>query len=158
MPIDPRTLPPWAQKQIVAKLAARNAEKKAAITEKPQETERQKPRKYRNTPTEHIAAGGKMLKFDSKREAARFSELLAQLHAGEISDLRLQPEFTLIEAYTTPSGERVRAERYKADFSYRRNGELVVEDVKSPATKTKVYAIKRKQVLDKYGISITEVM
>ena len=38
------------------------------------------------------------------------------------------------------------------------NGELVVEDVKSPATRENgVYIIKRKLMLQKYGIRIKEV-
>ena len=80
------------------------------------------------------------------------------LRRGEISDLRVQPEFTMIEAYTTPDGERVRALRYRADFSYRRNGELIVEDVKSAATRTRVYLNKRKMMQEKYGITVREVM
>lgn len=98
------------------------------------------------------------LKFDSKKEARRYDALVMLLRRGEISDLRVQPEFTLIEAYTTPDGERVRAMRYRADFSYRRGGELIVEDVKSAATRTRVYINKRKLMQEKYGITIREVM
>ena len=97
------------------------------------------------------------LKFDSKKEARRYDALVMLLRRGEISDLRVQPEFTLIEAYTTPDGERVRAMRYRADFSYRRGGELIVEDVKSAATRTRVYIDKRKMMQEKYGITIREV-
>lgn len=98
------------------------------------------------------------LKFDSRKEARRYDALMLLLRRGEISDLRVQPEFTLIEAYTTPDGERVRAMRYRADFSYRRGGELIVEDVKSAATRTRVYLNKRKMMQEKYGITIREVM
>ena len=97
------------------------------------------------------------LKFDSRKEARRYDALVVLQSSGEITDLRVQPEFTLIEAYTTPDGDRVRAMRYRADFSYRRGGELIVEDVKSPATRTRVYLNKRKMLLDKYGITVTEV-
>ena len=98
------------------------------------------------------------LKFDSRKEARRYDALVLMLRKGEISDLRVQPEFTLIEAYTMPGGERVRALRYRADFSYRRNGELIVEDVKSAATRTRVYLNKRKMMQEKYGITVREVM
>lgn len=98
------------------------------------------------------------LKFDSKKEARRYDALVLLLRSGKISDLRVQPEFTLIEAYTTPDGERVRALRYRADFSYRRGGELIVEDVKSAATRTRVYINKRKLMQEKYGITVREVM
>ena len=87
----------------------------------------------------------------------KYHALVVLQSRGEIADLRVQPEFTLIEAYVTPDGERVRAMRYRADFSYRRGGELIVEDVKSPATRTRVYLNKRKMLLDKYGITVTEV-
>ena len=97
------------------------------------------------------------LKFDSRKEARRYDALVVLQSRGEITDLRVQPEFTLIEAYTTPDGDRVRAMRYRADFSYRRVGELIVEDVKSQATRTRVYLNKRKMMLDKYGITVTEV-
>ena len=40
--------------------------------------------------------------FDSQKEAARYDQLMLRLCAGEIRDLKLQPEFTLQEAFTTP--------------------------------------------------------
>ena len=59
--------------------------------------------KYRNKKT---TVNG--ISFDSQKEAARFQELLLMQEAGEITGLRLQPEFTLQEAFTTLQGERVR--------------------------------------------------
>ncbi len=151
MGISINDLGPYAQKQVLEQLA-QNAQKRA-------QEKQQGQRKYNNTPTERNATEGKKLRFDSLKEAARFDELMLLLKAEKICDLRLQQEFTLIEAYTTPDGKRVRAERYKADFTYyRENGEFVVEDVKGgKATQTKVYAIKKKQMLEKYGIEITEI-
>lgn len=95
--------------------------------------------------------------FDSEKEARRFGELKLLLRAGEIKNLKLQQDFTLQEAYTAPDGERVRAIRYVADFTYEENGELVVEDVKSKATKTRVYEMKRKLLREKYGVKVREV-
>ena len=97
------------------------------------------------------------IKFDSKKEARRYDALLVLLKTGEITDLKIQPEFTLIEAYTKPDGERVRALRYRADFSYRRGGVLIVEDVKSPATRTRTYLDKRKLMREIHGIDVKEV-
>jgi hypothetical protein len=97
------------------------------------------------------------LKFDSQKEARRYDALVVMLRAGEITDLKVQPEFTLIEAYTTPEGERIRAMRYSADFSYRQNGEMIVEDVKSPATRTRSYLDKRKLMREIHGIDVREV-
>ena len=81
----------------------------------------------------------------------------------------MQVDFTLQEAYTDGEGHRVRAIRYRADFTYEKvrgdpwteyNGSfwvLVVEDVKSRATKTKTYAVKRKMMKERYNIDIQEV-
>lgn len=108
--------------------------------------------KYHNVVT---AVDG--IRFDSKKEAARYRALMAMLQAGAIRDLKLQPEFTLIEAFKMPDGTQVKAERYRADFSYVQDGELIIEDVKSPATrKNRVYINKRKQMADK-GYKIMEV-
>ena len=97
------------------------------------------------------------LNFDSKKEARRDDVLVLLLKSGEITDLKIQPEFTLVEAYTKPDGERVRALRYRADFSYKRDGVLVVEDVKSAATRTRTYLDKRKWMREIHGIEITEI-
>ena len=114
--------------------------------------------KYRNTPTERVTASGAVLRFDSQKEARRYDHLTLRQQAGEIHDLRLQVDFTLQEAYTDQEGRRVRAIRYRADFTYReRDGGLVVEDVKSRPTRTKEYSIKKKMLKDRFGIDITEV-
>jgi hypothetical protein len=155
MGIDVSQLSPWAQKQIAQKLAAQNLAKQIQA----EVQEEKKRSKYNNQPAERNADGNKTIKFDSKKEATRFDELMLLLKAGKIRDLRLQPQFTLQEAYTTPEGERVRAIRYNADFSYidTEADRLVVEDVKSKPTKTKVYAMKKKMLRDKFGITITEI-
>ena len=41
------------------------------------------------------------IRFDSQKEARRYDELMVMLRAGIISDLRLQPQFTLQESYIT---------------------------------------------------------
>ena len=97
------------------------------------------------------------LRFDSQKEARRYDELMVMLRAGIISDLRLQPQFTLQESYVTETGERIRAIRYTADFSYKFGGKLVVEDVKSKPTRTKEYLRNRKFMRSKFGIEIQEV-
>ena len=130
-------LSPAAQEQVARKLGQAMASK----------------RKYHNEP---VTVNG--IRFDSRKEARHFRDLLALLRTGAIEDLKLQPEFTLQEAYTTPEGVRVRAIRYRADFSYKRGGELVVEDVKSRATMTREYEIKKKLMLDRFGVTIREVL
>ncbi len=110
-----------------------------------------------------MTPAGKVLRFDSQKEACQYDELLVMLHAGTIRELRLQVDFTLQEAYTDSEGKRVRAIRYKADFTYWKQDEksawvrYVVEDVKSRPTRTKEYMMKRKMMKDHYGIDIQEV-
>lgn len=142
-------LPPKYQAQALAKLA-KQAKRKNAEPQQPARS------KYGNVKTERGD-----LHFDSKKEACRFDELAEELAAGTIKDLRLQVEFTLQAAHTTPDGKRVRAIRYLADFTYYRdtggNWEYVVEDVKSKPTRTRVYLMKKKMMADRLGLDITEI-
>lgn len=92
--------------------------------------------------------------FDSIREASRYKELKHEESVGLIHGLKRQVKFVLIPAH---KGE-IRKERactYIADFTYYRDGELIVEDVKG--VRTDVYKIKRKLMLDIYGVEIREV-
>lgn len=95
--------------------------------------------------------------FDSKHEAERYMELKLLERGRAISDLTLQPSFVLQEGYTSPSGKKVRPITYIADFMYTEGGKTVVEDAKSPATKTQVYRLKKKIFEYKYGIEVREV-
>ena len=89
--------------------------------------------------------------FDSKKEARRYADLKILEKAGEISHLQLQPKFRLLDGFKH-NGETIRPINYFADFSYiDTEGNEVVEDVKSKATKTPVYSIKKKLFLNKYG-------
>lgn len=93
------------------------------------------------------------IKFDSKKEARRYDELKALESDGKISELRRQVKFELIPKQV---GERPTC--YYADFTYIQNGELVVEDVKSPVTRENgTYIIKRKLMLYVHNIRIREV-
>ena len=100
------------------------------------------------------------LELASKREAARYVELLAMQRAGEIYELDCQSAFELIPAQLAPSGRKERRVTYVADFAYYRvsDGRRVVEDVKSPVTaKLPAYIIKRKLMLQVHGIEVAEV-
>lgn len=94
------------------------------------------------------------IEHDSKKEAARWQELNLMLRARLIEDLQRQVRFELI-----PKQDGERACTYIADFVYidRKTGEKVVEDVKSPATRTEAYRIKRKLMLLVHGIRIKEI-
>lgn len=92
--------------------------------------------------------------FDSKKEAARFCELRLLERAKAISDLQLQPKFEIQPEYIK-NGKKVRAIYYIADFSYKENGRLVVEDVKGK--RTKEYLLKKKLVEYRYDFTIKEI-
>ncbi len=105
--------------------------------------------------------------FDSQKEAARYDQLVLLLRAGKIRNLKIQPQFTLQESYISSDGDRVMAIRYTADFSYERaaapdcNGTVwwlkTVEDVKSRASKTEAYEIRRRLLQERFGITLVEV-
>ena len=95
--------------------------------------------------------------FDSQKEAVRYQELLLLQRAGQIFNLQRQVPFVLIPKQERNGKVVERAVVYKADFVYNENGEDIVEDVKSEATKTKEYIIKRKLLLWQFGIRIREV-
>lgn len=68
------------------------------------------------------------IRFHSKAEARRYSELRLLERAGEITGLKLQERFDMII-------EGVLICRYHADFSYSdRSGQRIVEDVKGVLT------------------------
>lgn len=147
---DIQRLGPDAKAQIVAKAAVDLAKKQS---------------KYGNVKTPRTMENGTEYTFDSKREAARFDELMLLLKAGKVRNLKLQPHYTLIAPCILPNGEKVKREEYVADFEYEEiamTADLsalvwvpVVEDVKGK--RTDMYLRKRNQMLDKYGITVREV-
>lgn len=96
--------------------------------------------------------------FDSKKEANRWCELKLMEKAGIIGNLERQVPFRLIPTQKDSKGKVLEREVvYYADFIYTQDGGWVVEDVKSSATRTKEYIIKRKLMLQVHGIRIREV-
>ncbi len=102
-----------------------------------------KARKYRNEP---VTVDGQ--RFASKKEAARYQELLLMQRAGEIRDLVCQWRYPL-------EVNGVHVCFYVADFVYTtREGQSVVEDCKG--MRTPVYKLKAKLMFGVYGIKIKE--
>ena len=102
-------------------------------------------RKYRNKP---VTLDG--LRFDSKKEAARYSELKILESCGTIKDLRLQVKFSIC-----PKGPGVKGGRERCDIAdgvyTTMDGDKVIEDTKSDATrKDKTYRLKKQLVQVKY--------
>lgn len=109
--------------------------------------------------------------FDSKKEANRFRELQLLERAGKITALQRQVKYVLIptqrefsneiykkgahQGHFKPGKVLEKECSYIADFSYIQDGAYVVEDTKG--VRTEVYKIKRKLMLERYGIQIREV-
>jgi hypothetical protein len=105
-------------------------------------------RKYGNQPTEVDGH-----RFDSKKEAARYSLLRSIQASGGIRDLEVHPRFPLV-VHGQDCGT------YVADFAYvvTQSGERVVEDVKSAATRAlPTYRLKRRLLWALYGLTVQEV-
>lgn len=101
------------------------------------------------------------ISFDSRREANRWYELKMLERAGEIKNLRRQVKYELTPAFRDYNGKVFeRPSSYIADFVYEQIlpmglTKTVVEDVKG--YRTGEYKLKRKMMMDKYGIRIKEV-
>lgn len=102
------------------------------------------------------------IEFASRKEANRYSELKLKERAGLISDLKLQVKYELVPTQYYHDGSCARAITYYADFEYKNEyGETVVEDVKGykdpSSVAYRVFTIKKKLMLYRYDITITEV-
>lgn len=167
---DLNSLPERFRKQVEAQVRDQRIDRTARVMARFVTEEKGKAeaaaegkRKHHNHPTSRTLPNGTEHTFDSRKEAARYDELVLLSKAGVIRDLRLQPQFTLKESYITAHGDRSRAVTYRADFSYEEWGEdgawhLVVEDVKGPSTKKdKTYRMKVKLMQDMKHITVREV-
>lgn len=96
------------------------------------------------------------IKFDSKKEAARWMDLQLLERAGEISDLKRQVKVELMGQHRPLYTRTGRKMKYVADFTYidKSSEVLVIEDVKG--FKTREYEVKR-AILQAMGLEIREV-
>ena len=130
---------------------------------------KQLPKKARQFNEKTVVCGKQ---FDSKWEADRYLQLLYLEQQGVIRDLQTQKRFELIPAVREPDtvGKRggvkqgkviERAVYYIADFVYLKDGQTVVEDAKgyrdTSSAMYKVFIIKRKLMLWRYGLHVKEV-
>jgi hypothetical protein len=109
--------------------------------------------------------------FDSQKEANRFRELQLLERAGKITALQRQVKYVLIptqrefsneiykkgahQGHFKPGKVLEKECSYIADFAYIQDGAYVAEDTKG--VRTEAYKIKRKLMLERYGIQIREV-
>jgi hypothetical protein len=112
-----------------------------------QQEQKKKLSKYRNRKTEYMG-----IHFASQKEKNRYQELLLLERAGLIKNIELQPRYDLVV-----NGHKLGF--YRGDFRYEdvATDSVILEDVKSPATKTAVYQLKKKLVKALYGVDIVEV-
>lgn len=161
MGIDIDQLSPAAQKQALAKLMELERRKAAAAMPKVEPKE-EPQRKLHEQKVQGTLIDGTPVTFDSKREQARYGELVLMQKAGEISDLQYQVRFDLIPSQVRDDGKKERGIYYIADFVYRdKDRKLAVEDSKgyrnpSSAAYAK-FVIKRKLMLWVHGITVKEV-
>ena len=111
-----------------------------------------KQNKYKNKKVEYDG-----IKFDSIKEKANWIKYKLLEQSGEIHDLQRQIKWELIKTFKL-NGKTYRSTYYISDIQYYdKEGKLHVIDVKSPATRTQVYKLKKKLMAWKYGIEIEEV-
>jgi len=106
--------------------------------------------KYNRAPKEERiwTDGDTSICFDSKGERRRWEELLILWRAGQITDLRRQVEYVLVN---DPPYFRL---CYVADFVYVENGKTIVEDFKG--FRSREYLQKRRLMRERHGITIRE--
>lgn len=112
------------------------------------------------------------ISFDSKKEMQRYLVLKEAQDKGFISNLELQPSFELIPKITEKIIRHLKTKdkieekfiqhpiTYTADFSYKKDGILVVEDVKAspkPYAIDEVFKLKEKLFRWKFGFSLRRV-
>lgn len=111
-------------------------------------------RQFRSQPKSKYGAQKTVVngvKYDSKHEALRSTELEYLQNIGVISDLKRQEKFLLQEGFIDRDGNKIRPIYYVSDFTYTRDGQKIIEDAKSIATrKIPVYQLKKKIMLYKY--------
>ncbi len=105
--------------------------------------------KYHNKKCEY-----KGLKFDSLKERNHYIVLEHLEKTNQIKDLKRQVKFELQPSFKL-NGKTIRAINYIADFTYLKDGVLVVVDTKG--FRTKDYLLKKKMFQYKYGMDIVEV-
>lgn len=166
MSIDISRLGPAAQKQVREKLAALEKAKQEAGAVNPPPAPEKRTNKLNAQKTDGYA---------SKKEAERAAELRWLEQAGKIRDLKEQVKFVLIPPKYEEiprigkQGKPIKPKRrcierglfYIADFVYIdcETGHTVVEDVKGykGGATYRVFAQKRKMMLEIYGIKVVEV-
>ena len=106
--------------------------------------------RYNVSPVQERTLDG--IVFASKKEMNRYAELKLSVRAGLISDLELQPEFKV-------SINNIHYCTYTADFKYIKDGQCVIEELKSSGTvKDAAYRLRKKAAELFHGIKIEVIV
>ena len=82
----------------------------------------------------------KGIRFDSKKELNRYLILEQMQMKNYISELEIHPVYPLLV-------NGIKIGRYTADFKYKnKDGEEIIEDVKSKITRTRDYILRKKDI------------
>ena len=99
------------------------------------------------------------IKFDSRAEADRYTVLRVMEKTGKIYGLECHPRWEIIPKQEVQGHRNFQAAHYTADFKYYKDGQMIVEDVKSTYTReAEDYKLRRKLMLLVHGIYVTEVI
>lgn len=90
------------------------------------------------------------VRFQSSLEARAYRILKLWETAGAISDLRLQPSFTLQEFFKDSTGKSVNPIKYSADFRFYDNTNHVLRYIDAKGFVTKAFSKSMKQMKDKF--------
>lgn len=113
--------------------------------------------KYNNRKAEYYDPQIKeTITFDSEKERDYYLILKDREKRGEISHIERQIPIEIQPAFTMPSGEKIRAIKYIADFSYLDNKDKFIHFIDVKGMRTEVYKLKKKLLAYK-GIYIEEV-
>jgi hypothetical protein len=93
--------------------------------------------------------------FASTKEGKRYLELRMLERSGVVTELRWQVTFDLTVVSKVDGLEHA-VGTWTADFVYRRQGERIIEDTKSKATRTQTYRLRKKIFETQYGLRILE--
>ena len=91
--------------------------------------------------------------FDSKKERDYYVILEMMLKNNQITDLKTQVKFELQPSFKF-KGKTIRSINYIADFTYVKDGKLIIVDTKG--YRTEVYKLKKKMMQYK-GYDIEEI-
>lgn len=150
----------WTEEDLARYLAklqqiAALAPKPALVGPESAQIQRSRRSKYGAEPCEVEG-----LRFDSKKEGARYADLRLLEKVGAIRELEPSPERPMKPKYDLIASNGEVIGHYTGDFRFFdvRSGQVVVEDVKSPQTrKNTAYRLRKRLLRACWGIEIREI-